>query len=111
MRIVHPRRLRDPKLTTKTVMKVDRLEARIERLIRADHDAYDERVRVAARAAATDGVPRLADGRRDRRTSAYRAWKAARDADALAAGKRSADVVARRRAKRPPRAGGPGPGA
>jgi hypothetical protein len=85
MKVNRPRRQRDPRIRYVTALKIDRLEARIERLIRADIEAHDERVRVAAFAASTDGVPRLASGLRDRRTSAYRAWKAARDAAAALA--------------------------
>jgi hypothetical protein len=78
------RRDRDPRLSLSTVAKLDRLERRMQRLIDADIQAYDERLRVAASAAAGDGVPRAAHGGRDRRTSAYRRWRAARDASAAA---------------------------
>lgn len=84
MKMSNSHRLRDHRIRYVTALKIDRLEARIERLIRIDIEAYDERVRVGAKAAASDGVPRLADGSRDRRTRAYREWKAARDAAAAA---------------------------
>jgi len=74
MRVITPRR-RDPRIRLATALKIERLQARIDRLI-ADDLAAHEREQLAA---ATDGVPRTAGGSRDRRTAAYRAWRAARD--------------------------------